>query len=152
MRLLFRRIKPSMKFRGCVQRLLRSVMTREMVVVEDIQPPTTVACTNRTYRTVSCGHFVSLCFSVVLTNVDSWTSERRKKVNQFLSVHSNLLSEILQHKLKFAVTIQHIADGYLCQGYQPTSTVMPTFTHSNTHNVPCHGSCDVNTRMGHLIS
>jgi len=46
--------------------------------------------------------------------------------------------------------MQHIVNGYLFQGYQPTSTVMPTFTQSNIQNVPCHGSCNVNTRMGRL--
>lgn len=48
--------------------------------------------------------------------------------------------------------MQHIANGYLFQGYQPTSTVMPTFTQSNIQNIPSHGSSNVNTRMGHLIS
>jgi len=152
MSLLFRSINHSLKFRGCVQRLLRVLITRELFVVENIESPTTAACTKMTYRTIICGHFMSLCLFIVLLNVVSWMSERKEKVNGFLSFHSNLNSEISQHKLKFALTMQHIANGYLFQGYQPTSTVMPTFTQNNRQNIPCHGSCKVNTRMGHLIS
>jgi hypothetical protein len=131
MSLPFRSINPSLKFRGCVQRLLRALITRELFVVENIQSQITVACTNRTYRTITCGHFMSLCLFIVLLNVVSVTSERKKKLNGFLSFHSNLNSEISQQKLKFSLTMQHIANGYLFQGYQPTSTVIPTFTQSN---------------------
>jgi len=151
MSLLFRSTNPSLKFRGCVQRLLRAIITREFVVVGNIQLPTTVVCTTRTYRTITCGHFMSLCLFILLLNADSLMSERKKKVNGFLSFHSNLNSDVSQRQLKFALTLQRIANGYLFQGYQPTSTVMPTFTQSNIQSIRCIGSCNVNTGMGHLI-
>ena len=77
--LLFRSINPSLKLRGCVQRLLRALITRELFDVENILSPTTFACTNRTYRTITCGRFMSLCLFIVLLNVVSLMSERKKK-------------------------------------------------------------------------
>jgi hypothetical protein len=47
-------------------------------VVENIQSQTTFACTNRTYRTISVGHFMSLCCFIVLLNVVSLMSGRNK--------------------------------------------------------------------------
>jgi len=152
MGLLFRSINPSMKFRGCVQRLLLALITRELFVVENIKSPRTVACTNMAYRTSTCGHFM-YCDYLWCCSTSSlrWVKER-EKANRFLPFYSNHLSEISWYKLKFALTMQHIANGYLFQGYQPTATVMPTFTQSNKQNVPCHGSCHLDTKMGHLIS
>jgi hypothetical protein len=103
----------------------------ELFVVENNQSPTAVACTNRTYRTIASGHFMSLCLFIEFLNIVSLMCERKKKVNGFfLSFHFNFNTEISQHKPKFALTMQHIANGYLFQCYQPTSTVMPTFTQS----------------------
>jgi len=95
MSLLFRSINPSMKFRGCVQRLLRALITWELFVVQNIQSPITVACTNRTYRTVlvdiSCR-----CVSLWrYSTLSIWWVKERQKANRFCrSIQISIMKSI----------------------------------------------------------
>ena len=84
------------KFRGCAQRPLRASITRELFVVENIQSPTTFSYTNRTYRTISRGHFMSLCLFMALLNVVSLMSEikRNKQIGFCRSIQISFLKSL----------------------------------------------------------